>query len=191
MDNEKEEILRMLIENYGKKFSIRSISIIRKINYKSAYNSIRALEKEEAVNLERFGNTLNCLFSKKFSPLIFKVEYERRKELLKNKNFRIIYDRLNELTSPLVVLIFGSFAKNEQKKNSDIDLLVITESSQEVERAISLMPINIHPTIISWKEFFGMVKRNEFNVVSEALRKNIILLGIEEYYRLLEAVQNA
>ena len=43
---EIKNILKLLIENQDKKFTIRKISKLRKINYKSAYNAIQKLEKQ-------------------------------------------------------------------------------------------------------------------------------------------------
>lgn len=185
MANEIEEILRILIGNQEEKFSIRRLSKLRKINYKSAYNSVMKLEEMGIVKLEKFGNTINCSFNKKFDPLVFKVEYKRRETLLKNKNLKILYLKLNDLESSFVALLFGSFVKKHDK-HSDIDLLMISEKEEEIEQAISLIPLKVHITNVSVKEFLNMAKSREFSVVSEAIKKNIILIGIEDYYRLLE-----
>ena len=188
MVNETFNILRLLIEHQEEKFSIRKISKRRKVNYKSAYNAVMKLQNEGVVDLEKIGNTINCRFNKKFNPLVFSVEDERRKELLKNKNIKIIYSRLNELGFSFVVLIFGSIVKSTFNKYSDIDLLIISEKQKEIESVLSLIPLKIHPTFITNKEFISMAKTREFSVVSEAIKKNIILIGIEDYYRLLEKV---
>ena len=186
MANEIEEILRILIENQEERFSIRKLSKLRKINYKSAYIAIMKLEQQGIVKLEKFGNTINCTFNQTFNPMVFKVEYERRKELLKDKNFKVIYSRLSALKFPFIALLFGSFVKKKNHKHSDIDLLTINEKQKELEQEISLTPLKIHLTNISNKEFLNMTKSKEFSVVSEAIKKNIILIGIEDYYRLLE-----
>jgi len=38
---------------------------------------------------------------------------------------------------------------------------------------------------VSYENFIRMARSREFTVVSGALKSNIILIGIEEYYRLL------
>lgn len=188
MANETFHILRVLIENQTEKFSIRQLSLLRKINYKSAYKAITALAKDGLVLMDKRGNHTLCSFSQKFSPLVFAVEFERRKELLKDKNFKVIYSRFSQLKFPFILLLFGSVAKKTAGRHSDIDFLAITENSKEVEREVSLIPLNIHLTAVSYKEFIMMAKSREFSVVSEAMKKNIILNGIEDYYQL---VQNA
>lgn len=185
MVNETFSILRILIENQDNKFSIRRLSQLRKINYKSAYQAIMKLEKEGIANLERFGNIINCSFNRKFNPLVFAVEYERRNDLFKNKNFLILNNRLSELKFPFIALLFGSHAKRTANKHSDIDILAIGEDEKEIKFTLSLLPDKIHLTNVTYEEFIHMAKSREFSVVSEAIKNNIILVGIEEYYRLL------
>ena len=185
MANETFRILKILIENQTEKFSIRQLSLLRKINYKSAYKSIAALAKEGLVVLDKRGNHTLCSFSRKFDPLVFAVEFERRKELLKNKDFEIIYSRFNQLKFPFILLLFGSVAKKTAGRHSDIDFLAVTENPEEIESAVSLIPLKIHLTTVSPQEYSMMAKSKEFSVVDEAMKKNIILIGIEDYYRLL------
>lgn len=188
MVNEFHRILKILVGHQDERFSIRKLSRLRKVNYKSAYQAVMKLEKEGMVHLERLGNTSNCSFTHRFSPLTFAVEYERREDLIKNKDFKVIYSQLSGLPFPLIALLFGSQAKRTASRKSDIDMLIITHKKKEVEQLLSLIPLNIHPTIITYDEFILMAKSREFSVVSEAMKKNVILIGIEEYYRLLENV---
>jgi len=188
MVNEIENILRILIENTGEKWSIRKLSKLRKINYKSAYNAVMALEKQGVVSLQKLGNMTLCSFNGKFNPFVFKIEYERRNDLLKDKNFKVIYSRLDEIKSPFIALLFGSWAKKTATKNSDIDILFIADDKigKEVKQTISLIPLKIHPTIVSYEEFIEMANSRQFSVVTEAIKNNVILNGIESYYGFLK-----
>ncbi len=186
MANETNAIVRLLIEGQQDVWSIRKISLTRKINYKSAYQAVMKLQKDGIVTLQKIGNTTSCSFNFHFNPRVLDVEYLRREELFQNKNFKVIYNNLNQLAFPFIALLFGSYAKKTQTKHSDIDILVITEREREVHSVFSILPLNIHSTIIKPEDFMQMAKSKEFSVVSEALKKNIILIGIEDYYRLLE-----
>ncbi len=191
MDNEALEILKILIENKETVFSIRKLSKLRKINYKSAYNALMKLRKEGVVNLQKFGNTTSCSFNESFNPSVFIVECERRKELLKNANFKVIYSSLNNISLPFIALLFGSQAKKTSNKYSDIDLMIISQDNKKIEEIISLFPIKIHLISLTPQEFVSMAKSKEFSVVSEAIKKNVIFVGIEDYYRLLENVKRS
>ena len=186
MDNEKLNILKFLIENQETPFSIRKISQLRKVNYKSAYYALKKLEKEGVVILKHSGNTTLCSFNRTFNDSVFSVEYERRRELFRNKNLLVMYNDLRKVKTPFIALLFGSYAKGTQNKQSDIDLLVITEDFKPIEAVLSRFPLNIHTTHVRYKDFIEMLKSREFTVVSEAIKRNIILIGIEEYYRMVE-----
>lgn len=185
MDNERLNILRLLIENQEKTFSIRQIGIRRKINYKSAYTSLKDLAKEGVVSLKKQGNTTICSFDRHFNDSVFEVEYARLKELLKNKNFLVLYNRLASVNSQFILLLFGSYARGEETKNSDIDLLLISDNPKPAEMQISMIPLDIHLTRITYDNFRSMLRSKEFTVVSEAIKHNILLFGIEDYYRLM------
>jgi predicted nucleotidyltransferase len=186
MANEVLNIERVLLENRDRKYSIRQLSLARDINYKSAYNAVRKLEEAGIALCERSGNITHCSFAAKLDPLVYEVEYERRRDLLKNKDMKALYSRLNELPFPLVALLFGSYAKKTQAKGSDIDLLVVSDNREELERCVSLIPLDIHLNVFSFKEFSSMLLSKEFSIVSEAVKNNIIMVGIEDYYRLIE-----
>lgn len=185
MDNERLNILKLLIENQEKVFSIRQIGIQRKINYKSAYTSLKDLAKEGVVSLKKQGNTTICSFSHKFNDSVFQVEYTRLQELLKDKDFLVLFNRLAKVNEQFILLLFGSYSKGQQTKGSDIDLLLISSNPKKIETQIDLLPLNIHLTHITYESFESMLKSKEFTVVSEAVKHNVLLFGVEDYYRLM------
>lgn len=193
MVNEEKAILKYLIENKEKKFSINQLAKARKINYKSAYQNIIKLEKRKIISVERLGNINNCSFNYVFDSLVFEVEYERRSQIIQDKKINSIYRELKKLTTSFfVALIFGSYASGKQTKHSDIDLMLIRDnkkSSQNIHSKLSLLPFKIHLVDLSIEEFMSMLKSREFSVVEEVKNNNIILFGIENYYHLIKDVR--
>jgi hypothetical protein len=192
MNNRDVDIIIALIENSENQINISQLSKKLKMDYKNTYISIKRLEKDNLIILNRFGNAYNCILNKKINPLIYEAEYRRREDLLNNKNFRVLFNKLNSIMIPFVALIFGSHAKKRASQHSDIDLMLICNNNDRninIERTISLLPLDIHAVSFSNDEFFQMAKSKEFSVVEEAIKHNIILIGIEEYYRLIENVK--
>lgn len=185
MDNEKLSILRILVENREKELSIRQLSMKRKINYKSAYENIKKLEKEGVILAKRKGNITLCSFNNAFNDSVFLVEYKRRDELLKNKDFKELCRRLGKVDSQFVLLLFGSYARGTSTRSSDIDLLLISDDPKPIENEADLMPLKIHITSITYKNFKQMLKSREDSVVSEAIKNNVILFGTEDFYRMV------
>jgi len=187
MKNETE-ILKFLLNNKEKEFTIKKIAEAIKINYRISYEKVLLLEKEGLIKITKVGNSNLCEFTNKFNEKVFQAEYERKKDLFKNKDFLIIHNRLSELRFPFIALLFGSQAKGIANKHSDIDILTIGGNEKEIKTTISLLPEKIHLIYVNYEEFINMLKSKEFTVVSEAIKNNIILIGIEEYYRILNNV---
>ncbi|NOQ37772.1 HTH domain-containing protein [archaeon] len=180
------KIIRLLLENKEMRFTIKKISEALDINYRIAHEKITKLEKEGLVAIESAGNSKLCRFSGKFNEKVFEAEHLRRKELFRNKDFLIIHNRLADLEYPFIVLLFGSYAKGTADKHSDIDILTVGGDEKEMHAVVSLLPDKIHLTAVNYKDFISMAKSRGFNVVNEVIKNNIILIGIEEYYRLLK-----
>ena len=183
--NSKIKILRFLLDNKESKFTIRRLSQETKINYRIVYEQVHKLEKEDLIKLEKTGKAILCELTNFFNKDIYEAEYLRREDLFKNKELKLIRKRLSELDSLFVALLFGSYAKGKANKNSDIDILIIEGREDKIRSILSPWQEKIHLTFVSIESFIRMAKSKEFNVVNETIKNNIILIGIEEYYKIL------
>ncbi len=138
------------------------------------------------IKVTKIGNSKICELTYNFNSQVYEAEFSRRIDLFKNKDFLVIYKRLAELNFLFIALLFGSHPKGKANKYSDIDILTIGGNEEEIKATLSLLPDKIHLTTISLKDFINMAKSKEFTVVSETIKNNIILFGIEDYYRLLK-----
>ena len=186
------KIIRTLLEKQEEELNIARIAKYSKIDYKNTYNIIGNLEKKGVLSVKPFGKTKKITLNKTAHPLILEAEYERRQDLFeKSKDFKVLYNKLSRLNFPFIVLLFGSNAKGKATEHSDIDLLIVCDEERErqIQEVLDMFPLRIHPTFIRFEDFMAMLKTKEFNVVSEAVRSNIILVGMEDYYRMLENAQ--
>lgn len=189
--NTKDKILILLLSNKEKEFTIRAISKKVSVDYKTVYLIVNELINEGIIKAKKIGQTISCsINSKVFNEDIFRAELIRKEELLKNKDFTVLHNYIKDVKEPFfILLLFGSFASNTQGKNSDIDLMLITDSKEinkQIKNKTSLIPLKIHLTSFNSEEFLSMLKTTEFNVGKEAFNNNIILFGIENYYRLIK-----
>ena len=187
----KTEILKFLLSNKTKEFTIREISKQVSIDYKSVYLNVNDLIDNEATNSKRAGQSVLCSINQKGSDQdVFNAEFSRKTDLLKNKDFYVLYNRIKEIKSPFfIMLVFGSYASKSSRKSSDIDIMIISDDGSLVRRIneiLSTLPLKIHLVNFSSKEFLSMLKTTEFNVGKETFNNNILLFGIEDYYRLIQ-----
>ena len=70
-----------------------------------------------------------------------------------------------------MIIVFGSFAKFNPDKNSDLDLLIV---SKEQELAFHLLPYKVHKINLKEKSFLKAIKEQE-TLIQEIEEKHIIL----------------
>ncbi|MCX6707428.1 MAG: hypothetical protein NT001_04795, partial [Candidatus Woesearchaeota archaeon] len=99
MKNE-QKIIRFLIDRKDEPFSINSIAKQLKMNYRIAFEGVKKLEKEGIVAIKRLGNSNQCVFSYHFNEKILEAENQKKNDFLKNKTFKVIYNRLMEIKNP-------------------------------------------------------------------------------------------
>lgn len=193
MRNKDAIIIKFLIEQRNNELNIRNISKALKMDYKNVFTIIKRLEKESLIKLEPFGNSNRIRFISQVHPIIFEAEFYRRKELLKDRNIAVMLNEFKNLIKSkcYILLLFGSYVKKKQARNSDVDLMFIVPDEREeffekeVIRAVKSFPLPIHHLIFSEKQFLEMINDKKSNVGKEALNNNIILFGIEAFYEMI------
>lgn len=107
----------------------------------------------------------------------------------KNQRLKVIKKYTEEINYPfLIVLIFGSYAKNEKTENSDVDICIISDNkdkSKELQEKLHLLSLRLEIHEFTIKEFISMIEKTQNNLGHEIIKSNIILYGIENYYNLI------
>ena len=187
----KYKILNHLLSHKNEEFTIRNISRTISVDYKTVYGIMQELIEANLVRGRKIGQTVLCgINPKEFNVDIFRAEFLRCRELLKNKELSAMHTYFKDIKEPFfILLLFGSYASGKNRKGSDIDLMLITDdegTKKKIKSRIGLIPLEIHLTEFNATEFVSMIKTTEFNVGREAFYNNIILYGIEDYYRLIQ-----
>jgi len=193
MRNKESTIIKFLIEHKNEELNILTISKALKMDYKNIYSIIKRLEKATLVKIETFGQSSRVNLNAIIHPLVFEAEFERRKEIFHDKNIAVMTSNFRRRikSKMYTLLLFGSYAKKTHTKSSDIDLMFICADGtpeafeKEVSRIGRTMPLPLHPLVFSENQFMEMINSRKSNVGQEALKNNIILYGIEQYYEMI------
>ncbi|MEM4397178.1 MAG: nucleotidyltransferase domain-containing protein [Candidatus Woesearchaeota archaeon] len=202
MDNtliikDRINILIPFIEKPTKTFSLNEIKKELKItSYHYVYETLEELSKNILIK-EKKGNTS-----------LYKLNYEINDfnflaiaEFTKKEKTKIPYHILNPIIKKIkstfyIMLITGSYAKQKQTKNSDLDVCIIIPEIEKKQYEIALkegqyvIP-EIHGFVFTENEFYEMLTNKDFNYGKEVARNHVIVKGAEQYYKILfEAIKN-
>ena len=185
----QKKIIKLLIEK-KKAMTIRELAKEIKSDYRITYLAAQRLIQANILTVETVGKSSLCRLNDSYYGIeIYEAEDERGRNILKNSNLKQLHKeimrRLNNAS--FIVLLFGSYAKGKQTKSSDIDLMFISNEKdfeEKVNNILSLIPLKTHLVIFTEEEFIRMKDSRKPNVIKEAIEHNIILYGIESFYRL-------
>ena len=188
----ERKIIRHFLESKKPK-TIREIAQQIRADYRITYLATQRLVEKGLIIVQTVGKSSLCsLNAAAYGVEIHEVEQERKQALLKNSTINQLYKEIisKARTSLFILLLFGSYAKGKQTKNSDIDLLFISnekEFESNISNVLSLLPLKTHVLVFTEEEFIRLKDAKRPNVVHEAIENNVILYGVEMYYRIKHA----
>lgn len=186
----KEKILRYLIENKNP-VSIRETSSAISMDYKNTHALVGSLTASGAIIVSpSIGNTNPIQANLSPNQEIYATEQKRAEELLsENPKLKIVREDIKEIGYPfMIVLVFGSYAKRTNTPQSDLDICIISDNKEKVNKLINnlgLLAMKIEIQEFTTGEFISMISKRENNVGHEIVKNNIILYGVENYYNLI------
>lgn len=175
-------VLRTLVSHTGAVFTIRRLAEDAGISHTEAASTIEDLEKIGIVTVQPIGrshqislNQKSYILNKIIEP-IFKVEQNSLQEvssvLKKNLSSKKI----------ISAVIFGSVIRNEEKEDSDIDVLIISNDPDHAieqvaaasRQVFSIFHGKVSHIIFSEKQF--RVKRNS-DLIRSVIKDHILIAG--------------
>ena len=111
--------------------------------------------------------------------IIFAEYYKRLLFLQTHPFLREVLEKIIETCEGMVIL-FGSYAKENEKKESDVDLFIVGKCNlKKIQEYSQVYSITISPKIYPLK-IFQQKKKKDF-LIKEVLEHHIILKGTEDY----------
>ncbi len=185
------DVLSQIYANEG--VHIRELSRKLNLGLPAVKNQVNKLLKENLIIKKYEGRNLKLYLNRKnrfLTPYLCQIEYMRLKRLPKSIG-DAVFDLLNSLENkPVIAAIFGSYAKGNFTKASDLDImLVFNETNEEAEKKSKIIgnryDIRIEPVYMSWKSFRKKFF-DEKDVFMKELKGNRIIVAGVGYWELLE-----
>jgi len=173
------EVISLFRKSYNAKFYLREISKLSIISLKTCQNALSRLEKDKVLKSKIEGK--NKYFSLNLENIKTKL-YLLQSEIYKTDQFIEKYPNFNiflkSIKTNVPIIIFGSFAKFTADKDSDLDLLVISE--KELKLPFHLLPFKPHQVNLTEKTFLKTVREQE--TLIKEIEENHIILNNHSFY---------
>jgi predicted nucleotidyltransferase len=172
-----KQISYNIIEQLLKKESFpREIARELKTNPMSIIRCLRQLTKDNIVYFRQIGKSKVYSLKKTqeaFAYACMAEHYKRLKLFEKYPSIAVMAEDILKASSSGLIVIFGSYAKFNAKKDSDIDLYIDTTSKEEckkIEQIHSGLSVKIG------------VFDQESLLMREIIKNHVILRGVESYF---------
>lgn len=160
-------------------------------SHERVYSTLNALEEKGILSKKKVGKAL--VYSiKKFDDAAYLsfAYYSINKKDNFIKKYPSAWKAVEEFidkSKPELVVLFGSYSKDEAKERSDIDVLCVSGNPETERIALSLRHkynLRITPVVVS-KEDFRNIRSDNPDLWEEIVRFGIILKGQELFYELV------
>ena len=167
------EIILNLIKN---KSHLREIARSIEESHSTVLRKINGLVKENIIDYKKEGKN-KVFFIKnniKSKNYVYSAEiYKLNKLLKKHQELSIIFEDIKKNFSRGMIILFGSYAKGNPKKDSDIDIYLETIDNK-IKNKVKELNSKLS------------VKMGDFDLTSllikEIIKNHVIIRGIEEFY---------
>jgi predicted nucleotidyltransferase len=193
-EDTENRILGKLLRAPLESRSMRQIALDTNLSYVTVYKLTSILGKKRLIKCEKKGKS--CLVSVDFenaelSRLSSAMIYERSVFTRMHPKIKILSGEIEDKLAGkfYILILFGSYAKGTSKMESDIDLLFVIPSRQDIEnyREKINKALKLHPavkkdfSVVAVKDFIEMLDQ-KYTVGREAFLHCIVLFGAEQYY---------
>lgn len=174
----KRNILNIFLSNPDEKYYVRQLATVLKSSVGTIHREVVKFEKSGILSSEKVGN-LRFFCANKNNPL-FK---ELKQIIFKTEGIKgRIETELKKLKNIKAAFIYGSFAKGEEVKDSDVDLFLIGDFDEDelipkISKLEEELNREINYTIYTPEEFKKEKKAKNSFILEVIKEPKIFLIG--------------
>lgn len=175
-------LLRTLINYQGKIFTIRGLAVEAKVTPNEAALTIHDLERFGIVKIQPVGRAYQLELNKKSYILNKIIEPIVESERNTLDQLLILLKKHLDTKKIISAVIFGSVVKGQEKIDSDIDILVVsndhdhavTQIADATEQIFSIFHGSMSPIIFTEKQFKAKQKES---LIRSIIDNHILICG--------------
>lgn len=178
-------VLKEFMGDYTGSFTGSYIANKMSLNQKSVANILNKMEDEGLVKSKTVGKnkefSLNLDNAEAVKNFIVAAEHLRAAEFLKKNS--VVKEVLVKARDTLdgIVIVFGSYAKGTQKKDSDLDIFVAgTFDKNKVSKVSELYNLQVSVKNYPESTFRNALKKKDV-LVTEVIKNHVVIAGAEEF----------
>lgn len=175
------QALGLFTHGFNREYYIREVQKILEISPRTAQLILDDLEKKAVLESRIRGKIRNYAIKKSEIAKHYFVLAETYKRISFLENNPIILEIVEKISPNIsgISMIFGSYAKGNQKKGSDIDIFVAgTYKKEEIAKISTLYGIEINIKNYPMNVFLKAI--NDDILITEVLVNHIMITGAEE-----------
>jgi predicted nucleotidyltransferase len=186
-------IMTEICKDLTRQWSINELATTIKKHYSPVYKAATRLIKQRILIKNKSG-LIEPLF---YNTDFLEIAEKNRLSQMKDKDILVIQKKIIDIESSFfTAVLFGS---SVYRKGNDIDLLIIIPDDAPIEKfkikskiALGSFLQNVDLNIINEVSCYEMLnKPNELNVMNEIMKNHIVLVGYENFYRMIKRWKNA
>lgn len=193
----ENKILGNLLRQPLQNKSLRQIALDAKLTYVTVHKIMPVLLRRRLVSQEKKGkaNLIKIdLENAEIEDLSSAVLAEKARFMKKHPKIAVLTRDIEKALSGkfYILLLFGSYAKEKEKKDSDVDLLFIIPERKDIEtykeiinKALKLSTLKKDFNVIAIDDFVDMLNQ-KYSVGREAFEQGIVFFGTEPYYSMVK-----
>ncbi len=189
LNNIHIQIFEEFARDYTVKLTGSQIAKKKNLNQKTVANTLKKFESQKFLKSTTQGK--NKLYSLNLDDTQLSVQFISILEHLRTMDFYKKQPFMKEIASKIVpvcegiVVIFGSYAKGTQKKDSDLDLFVVgSYKPNELDKISKAYKIEINVKSYPGNVFKKALKKKD-PFLEEIMQNHIILNDIQSYVYIL------
>jgi predicted nucleotidyltransferase len=190
INQNETEILECFFPSLKDK-TAKEIELKSGFSHETTFRLLKGLVEKKSLKEKKVGKTNVYEFIKNdFTYQVF-VHYITKKRLKFRERHFLLYKRLYEFLNELqledfgIAVVFGSFAKGIETKNSDIDLLCVTNKKNVMEIAQTFKTkynLNIQVVVVKILDFKN-IKTDNPEFWDDLIKYGIVLDGLDYFFK--------